>query len=621
MLVSFDIFDTALIRKCGEAENVFWLLAQRLFPHDRARQDDFFSWRRHAGENAGGPSLKDIYESGRGLFPPDSVSDWQQAELNMESQQLVANPRIRETIHKHRVAGDTICFISDMYLPSSFLTGILRREGCLEGDEKVYVSCEHGARKDTGELYETIRQECKPGKWLHYGDNLRSDVKMAQKHGIRAVHVNTRFTALERALCRGEAYCRYPQALRTLVGLSRYGRIVSGHRPEAILASDFLAAAYMPFVAWILEKAREQGLKRLFFLSRDGWILRNIALNLDPTIECLDLFVSRKALILPWLTLDFRPESLLLVEDHHTLVGRKIADILGHLKLTEDELAEFGVHFDYPRITTPKQQEDFLGKIFQSSFTDTLKTRAKGAYRRLVGYLKQSHLMDDAPSAMVDIGWIGTSRRMLNDILHQEGAREVPTFYYSVRRDVLPCRYGCYETFFPEGTLSTELTLVIENYLSASPYPSTLDYKLENGQWQPDWAGRGKGDLWNPVIRANGEITAHMGASWNVCPFPTDALKCWARNALEELLSLQTPIDLTPLTNIGDFDGMDFVRKLTLGECARKILFGARITAWDKASLTLTCGFPLKNLLWPLCEWTGKIRSHLYRRFLCRKNP
>lgn len=621
MLVSFDIFDTTLIRKCGEAENVFWLLAQRLFPHDQARQDDFFTWRRHAGEKATGPSLNDIYGNVESLFSSCSAKDWQQAELNVESEQLVANPRIRGIIHKHRAAGDTICFISDMYLPSSFLSNLLRREGCLEGDEKVYVSCESGARKDTGELYEKIRQERQPDRWMHYGDNWRSDVRMAKRHGVHAVHIHTGFTALERSLCRGEAYCRYPQALRSLVGLSRYGRIVSGHRPEAILASDFLAAAYMPFVAWILEKAREQGLKRLFFLSRDGWILRNIALNLDPTMECLDLFISRKALILPWLTLDFRKERLLLLEDHHTLVGRRVADILGHLKLTEKDLAEYGIRFGYPRITTQKQQEDFLEKIFQSAFTDTLKTRAKGAYRRLVGYLKQSHLMDGNPSAMVDIGWIGTSRRMLNDILLHEGAREVPTFYYSARRDVLSCQYGRYETFFPEGTLSTELTLVIENYLSAAPYPSTLDYKWENGQWQPDWTGQGMGDLWNPVVRANGEVTARMGASWSACLFPADALKCWARNALEELLSLQTPVDLTPLTNIGDFDGMDFVRKLTLGECARKILFGARITAWDKASLTLTCGFPLKNLLWPLCEWTGKIRSHLYRRFLCRKNP
>ena len=40
-LASFDIFDTTLIRQCGQPEMIFYLLAQHLYPNDKAKRDDF----------------------------------------------------------------------------------------------------------------------------------------------------------------------------------------------------------------------------------------------------------------------------------------------------------------------------------------------------------------------------------------------------------------------------------------------------------------------------------------------------------------------------------------------------------------------------------------------------
>lgn len=620
MLVSFDIFDTALIRKCGDAENVFWILAQRLYPEHEAKREDFLTWRRHAGEKAKGPTLDDIYANADGLFLPYSIERLKSYELEIEASQLVSNPLVREAINRYRAAGDVICFISDMYLSSKFLADLLRREECLVGDERVFVSCEWNARKDTGELYDVVRNELKPGKWRHYGDNLRCDVKRAKQHGIKAQLVTTGYTSQEKSQLQAAIYCHHSHELRMLAGLTRYARMVAGNRPESILAADFLVPAYTPYVLWTLEQAESQGVKRLFFLSRDGWILRCIAQRLNTKVECTDLFVSRKALILPWLTLHFSEHALLSVEDHHTLIGRKIADILGHLKLTALDLQKYGIQFDYERITSSEQELEFLKELFHSEFTISLQHRARDAYTRLLGYLTQSGMLDSISSAMVDIGWIGTSRRMLNDILRHEGAEEIPTFYYSVRRDVLPCKYGRYEAYFPEGTLSTELTLAIENYLSASPYPTTLDYILANGQWRPEWVETNAGELWNPVIRANGEVSGLAANAIKEHQLSKESLMLWAKNANERMLSLRSSIILAPLAKVGDFDGKNFVRRLTIWECIKRILLGERITAWDNASLALTCGFRFKNLLWPMCEFAGKIRAFFYRRFLCRRS-
>ena len=47
-LASFDIFDTTLIRKCGNPENIFYILAQKLYPNDKAKREDFIVWRKRA---------------------------------------------------------------------------------------------------------------------------------------------------------------------------------------------------------------------------------------------------------------------------------------------------------------------------------------------------------------------------------------------------------------------------------------------------------------------------------------------------------------------------------------------------------------------------------------------
>ena len=144
-LASFDIFDTTLIRKCGRPENIFYLLANRLFPNDRALREEFLLWRRNAEQSARkrfpntDVSLEQIYSapelSSFSAFTPEQM---QQEELRTEAENLTANPAIKAVIENKRKEGYTICFISDMYIDSVTLVNILKREGCLKDGEKVF---------------------------------------------------------------------------------------------------------------------------------------------------------------------------------------------------------------------------------------------------------------------------------------------------------------------------------------------------------------------------------------------------------------------------------------------------------------------------------------------------
>ena len=64
-LASFDIFDTALIRRCGKPENIFYLMAERLWPKNSAKQQEFFKLRVESGKlkkNSGEVMLEEVYD-------------------------------------------------------------------------------------------------------------------------------------------------------------------------------------------------------------------------------------------------------------------------------------------------------------------------------------------------------------------------------------------------------------------------------------------------------------------------------------------------------------------------------------------------------------------------------
>ena len=185
-LVSFDIFDTTLIRKCGNPGNIFYILAHKLYPNDKAKRDDFLLWRNGAESEARrrapgrDVTIEEIYNSEEiAGFAEYTTAQLIEAEKCVEAENLIANPAIRDIIKKKRKEGYTISFISDMYMPSDFLKEVLEREGCIENKEIVYVSCEYNARKSNGTLYKRVKEELKPQLWEHFGDHPISDYKKA----------------------------------------------------------------------------------------------------------------------------------------------------------------------------------------------------------------------------------------------------------------------------------------------------------------------------------------------------------------------------------------------------------------------------------------------------------
>ena len=645
-LASFDIFDTTLIRKCGNPRNIFYILAHKLYPSDKAKREDFLLWRKgaesEARKRAPGKdvTIEEIYNSEEiAGFAEYTSAQLIEAEKCIEAENLIANPAIKETICKKREEGYIICFISDMYLPSDFLKKVLEKEGCIGHNEQVYVSCEWNARKSNGALYKKLKEELKPQRWEHFGDHAVSDVKMAKQNGIKATKVNTDFTTAEKGTMQPRSNRHYYES-SILAGLSRAARIHLGNDAYTTIAADFVAPAYIPYVHFVLKTAKERGIKRLYFLSRDSYILQKIAEQLPHEgIELRYLFVSRKALLLPYLQ-NATAEKFLAIQDKRTIRGKSIKELAATLGTSIEELKDcFGISFAFDKISTKEQEKTFLDTIFgsESKYLPALNERAKEKRSLLNGYFAQEKVFANSTTAMVDVGWLGTTRLMINSILKEEGYPETTFFYYGVRGDVMHSKHGRYYTYYTPLQLSTEGTTLIENYFSASPYPSTIGYKENDGILEPvfpkDCEYKKNGIVKSNVAVAKwmcNEIvknsTPNCSSSKGSCHLVTEGLFnrggvimplekhfwSWGKQAVEEMLKLDKSIDIKPLMKAAEFDNTAFVRKLTMKEFFNIVCLGGRATAFDRGSLRITCGRHIFPCIDKIACFTGKLRRRLY---------
>ncbi|MDE6159392.1 MAG: hypothetical protein K2F69_04770 [Bacteroidaceae bacterium] len=606
-LATFDIFDTTLLRRCGRPEEVWEQLANRLFAEERDLTEAFVAWRRQAK----GDTLAAIYagiDEAYVTFSGKSEEELMQAEKEEERATLIVNPEIRSIIERKRKEGWTIAFVSDMYLDSHFLQSVLSEQQCIKEGERIYVSCEHRARKDDGTLYDVVRRDCAPVEWEHYGDNWRSDVAMARKKGIRAIAVTSGFNVAEAACLRVAPH---------LAALSRLFRLQHPRDGFAAFAADFVVPAYLPYAAFVLTEARRMGIAKLYFLSRDSYVLLKAAqamLGDTQGPELHYLFVSRRSLLLPYLWNEDE-KAYLAARDHNTIVRLDSVDkMLVHLGTTREELRErYGIEFAYTRVNNLAEQVDFLKKIFHSDFTPLLQQRAQEQQTLLLDYFRQEGLLDGVRCAAVDVGWLGTSRLMINHILRRQGVPDIHFFYYGVRGDVFPPSAGRYTAYFQAGELSTEATVLLEHYFSASPYPTTVGYQRnEDGQVIPQFKTKSR-FAHTPASKANAEAMESMAADLPHCD--KAMLRQWARSAISSLMSSHLEVDITPLVPTSDFDdNTPFVKKLNIAELVKLLVLGGHVTGFDLGSLRLTLPLCMLAPAWRLHESTGRLRGYLYRR-------
>ena len=448
---SFDVFDTALTRTFARPADLFLSLGRRW---GGASPERWMRLRIQAEQEARHQAkceevtLEEIY--GRLALAMDWTGEQARraiaAELELEEASLRPVPEIFDRVARLHREGQSVLFISDTYKPAPFLRALLERHGFWKEGDRLYTSSTEGVTKQSGGLYRAVldREHLQPGGLRHVGDNDMADGLSARRNEVEAeLFSATRLNRHERALAEQagsdlEFRSRLAAACR-LARLSRFGMEDARERTLWNVGASVIGPMLTGYVAWCLQEAEQQGIRRLYFVSRDGQVLLRIAQALCRAwklgIECRYLFGSRQAWHVPALTelenpaLDwiFDPTLVLSVESVLRRVGFDAA-------CATPTLAESGfVPSGWHRPLDLAERGRLKDVLRKDPLRSSILAEAEARRRTAAGYLRQEGLMDAVEWALVDMGWSGRMQRSLRSLLGGLGvARPFSGFYFAL---------------------------------------------------------------------------------------------------------------------------------------------------------------------------------------------
>ncbi|MCL2877457.1 MAG: HAD-IA family hydrolase [Acidobacteria bacterium] len=283
-VVSFDIFDTLLVRPYVKPTDLFYHIEHiknsRGFAEHRINAEK--KAREHFLKNTENEdvTIEDIYK-----FIDHKFLSLKETELNMERQTLRINPEVKQIFDYAKNKNKRIIIVSDMYLPLDFIEDVLKKNGITDY-EKIYLSSKLNGTKHSSKLYQLILDELKilPACVFHIGDNRKSDYDSALQVGINAFHytqlvqqyfsqnnkiksfyVNNSSSVVASVLVSVQAYKWKVCCLG--IELPNYWEKLGYY---------FSGLVALAFCKFIKQQSDKRNINKILFCARDGYVLQKV---------------------------------------------------------------------------------------------------------------------------------------------------------------------------------------------------------------------------------------------------------------------------------------------------------------------------------------------------------
>lgn len=318
-VISFDIFDTLIMRQVLLPEDVFSLVETSTgivgFAEERVQAEREAN-RLAAGQESA-TTFADIYsilQERLGLTCSE-IESLQAQELAIEKKCLVPRRYMVALLKSAKSLGKRVFLISDMYWPENFLRDILADLGII-GWEVLYLSSTCGCTK-AGGLYELFRKDVPEGSCLHIGDSEEADGIYPHLAGMDTWRLYSVRDMLLASTWKEVAKTAVSLSERTMVGLlaahvmeSPFGLSGTDGRPKISGGRDFgyvfVGPMLTAFLFWFLEQTRDC-YSHLLFTARDGWLLMKMYNILrqefsdDEWLPATYFYTSRSAAVSAWI--------------------------------------------------------------------------------------------------------------------------------------------------------------------------------------------------------------------------------------------------------------------------------------------------------------------------------
>lgn len=402
-IISFDIFDTLVLRNVQNPTDVFRIMGcilkiekfcqLRIKAENEARRDG-------AAQKV---NIYDIYDV-LGKYIMINNRDYMvNLEMEIEKKVCVANPYMKEVYEQLQKAGKIIIINSDMYIPHDLMAELLQCCG-YHNYNGLYVSCDYIMEKASGELQlESIKNFDNNPNCIHIGDNKNSDyygsiaigwdafwyekcMDLSQK--VRSDELNTLVQSFYHGIVSNHLYNgKYKYSKEYEHGFIYGGIIVTG------------------FCEYINAFCTEHNIEMIWMMARDMDIVFKVYKEFYNQYPCEYIAASRSAA----LELTFQNDTENFIEFYFKARAdagnTMVADALKEtdMELLLPYLKEYELNAD--DMLTQSNYENIRKLIYgkKEIIIDYFSRSVDGAYQYLSSKLNNAQNI-----CMVDIGWSGT---------------------------------------------------------------------------------------------------------------------------------------------------------------------------------------------------------------------
>lgn len=492
-ILSLDIFDTLLWRKCPIPVDLFLILGQKLkeegwlidtitpegFADLRILSEQLVRQKKIQRGIIPEITLQEIYwnfagifnqitieemiEGKKGIINESDINDLLTIEIALEKQFTQFDHNILRLIHYARKSQIPVTLMSDTYLTQEHITTILDRldpisgEPFLEQIYKLYISNEQGCGKQLGLFFFMLNDlQISPEYVLHIGDNQKSDCTAAEQAKIPSIYYQKGEKNFGEILDREWPKKNKNERRRQLdlhegdFGLTtirsklmHHGATANMNATDAFFwkyGATILGPVTTGFVRWIYQRCKEIKESDLFCLMREGQFYSNLIRHSaeaypETPLKTHELWVSRQYMMRTCL---FEGSSEELLRIFQSAIPYTVREFCASLGLKIEEIGKFAtyanVKMDYEILS-----EDLIKHICNHPLTkEKILQRSFEARKRFLKYLSTLiDLKSISRMTVVDVGWKGTIQGAIQMVLYKEGYPiKVHGFYLATQENV-----------------------------------------------------------------------------------------------------------------------------------------------------------------------------------------
>lgn len=339
--VSFDVFDTLIFRTVSSPDKILDLAILK-YQEIYGNSIKTFKIKRQYAENFSRKyysrevNIDEIYDF---LDLKDEIADrFKEIEKNIEVKNCIPNLPMISVLKECRKRGKKIVITSDMYLTSDVFAEIFNKIGITY--DYLFISGEVKKTKRQGNLFAYLlnKLNIESSQIAHIGDDIHSDISMPRKYGICSLE------RLKYTSANFESYnTKSDVASDQLEQLYSYSVSEMGaETPEFRVGYNVVGPFLFSFCHWIHLKKVEKHIDVLFFVAREGFLIKKIYDILYPKEKTKYVRLNKNLLRLPSLDngdvvenyiLSLPPRKSYKLDDLCTMLGvENKDDIITFLK-------------------------------------------------------------------------------------------------------------------------------------------------------------------------------------------------------------------------------------------------------------------------------------------------